>query len=683
MPVAWKINFTRNRPGKFTLKIKTILTKRFFFQKEHIFVRQTLSQNDPNQNERRHQFTQNTPTNTPTNITRQQITKRLHTDNFTQNNNQQVNYVDILWVMDNSGSMGRIQRSSGKEFKSLAEKIVATGIGFNMEIITTGDGITFTPPSLLMSDCHLAPAGLPNILGHAPRSGGTLTSAKAQQDYNSFKLDFAEKISVGICGSGTERGILMSNLFFTNNPNWTNRTDLLVIIFISDEEEQSNIVVSDFVGQIQLLKDNSSRVKMFSIVNNTGSRYKEASRLTSGEVASITGGFSNIFTNFGTIIRGLLSGFALNQPQTEVDENTINITVNGGSWGVKGSKWNYDRTINSILFTQGNLPPGGARIQVTYNNKLKTSFSGFSIPQASINTIKVFVNGHRKTNWRYQNGTLTFTSPPPSNATIKLTYYTTGNHLKSTFPLTSPVHQDKIDTIEVSVDGSIIGDNLWNYTRGAIVFQNNYAPPAGSSVLVTHEEADDLLQSFPLKQELQDKIEANIANSSVEIKVENVVIPPEKWEYRNGKLVFRSDAIPPPGNDIVITHTENKELDSSFDMGLTDPTLTPVEVKVNQVRVSNSDWEYRDGKIHFPTNKIPPSGAKIVVTYRTLAKMRRIFQLRNYPHPDEVEKMQVLVNGKVLAKETGWEYREETNSIHFKEGHIPRRESVIEIAFTL
>jgi len=57
-------------------------------------------------------------------------------DNFTQNNDEYGN-VDILWVVDNSGSMSNEQASLASNFNVFIDRFLDQDINFKMGIITT------------------------------------------------------------------------------------------------------------------------------------------------------------------------------------------------------------------------------------------------------------------------------------------------------------------------------------------------------------------------------------------------------------------------------------------------------------------------------------------------------------------------------------------------------------------
>ena len=122
------------------------------------------------------------------------------TDNFTQNN-QEYGNVDILWVVDNSGSMANEQASLASNFSVFIDRFKDQDINFKMGIVTTDPRVGF--------------AGVP-VAG----SLNLLTYANAQADENAFINNFINMVQVGINGSGNEQGLYSSQKFFENNSTW-------------------------------------------------------------------------------------------------------------------------------------------------------------------------------------------------------------------------------------------------------------------------------------------------------------------------------------------------------------------------------------------------------------------------------------------------------------------------------
>jgi hypothetical protein len=142
------------------------------------------------------------------------------TDSFNQNENG--TKLDILWVIDDSGSMADEQQALGANFEAFIKEFVNKGIDFQMAVTTT--------------DTSRGRAGKVY-----KDSMERLTSDKLKEDKNQFMEDFANLVKVGTRGSGYEKGIQASEVFsdrFSNS--WMRKDAYFTIVYMSDEEDQSS-----------------------------------------------------------------------------------------------------------------------------------------------------------------------------------------------------------------------------------------------------------------------------------------------------------------------------------------------------------------------------------------------------------------------------------------------------------
>ena len=226
----------------------------------------------------------------------------------------QVPGVDILWVVDNSGSMADKQLALTDNFESLINTFIplvnnlrTTPFPFKMTSITT--------------DSYLK-SGLCNFV-KCNNSGNPLLvdDSLAISDYDQFTKNFNSIVKVGTKGNGLEKSIESLNTFVKVAPKALNKENLLVVIFLSDEIEQSykskSCPLDKFTtecnlervewskNQIAKLKTSKDLIKVFSIVDLAQDKadvYKEISKEFSGSSQSIHDPFSSILTNIGTSI---------------------------------------------------------------------------------------------------------------------------------------------------------------------------------------------------------------------------------------------------------------------------------------------------------------------------------------------------------------------------------------------
>ena len=275
-------------------------------------------------------------------------------DYFTQN--QTLKKLDILWVVDNSGSMHDEQKALGDNFNQFISDFAQKDIDFQMAITTTDTSHSYA--------------------GHArPSSIELLNTNKLKEDKNQFIQDFKNLIMVGTHGSGYEKGILASEKFTQRYHNSFLREDaFFIIVYVSDEEDQSPQSVAKHLESISSHKQNKGFVKAYSIVNMVKTpsnsngliydykRYKEISDSTNGKVAHIKDDFSKTLKEMGTQIADLSNSFPLSQLPYN---NHITIKVNNQVV----TDWSYDSTSNTITFADNAIPSNGSAIEVHYSTE--------------------------------------------------------------------------------------------------------------------------------------------------------------------------------------------------------------------------------------------------------------------------------------------------------------------------
>jgi hypothetical protein len=261
--------------------------------------------------------------------------------------------LDILWVIDNSGSMRDEQEALGSNFSAFIDDFITKNVDFKMAITTT-DTSSSSKKGRMVSGSDVK-----------------LTSAKAQQNEAQFKSDFNSLVKVGVSGSGNERGLEASEGFMQKYAQSFLRSDAyLAVVILSDEEDQSSKSVAHYTNYLKSFKNETGLVKVYSIVDagmtNSGrgvttgyQRYASASNNTAGIVANIRDDFHRSLNAMGDSIINLLDSFALGEAPVA---GTLKVYIGG----VQTTHFNYDAASRSIKFEQGYLPPVGAEIKVTY-----------------------------------------------------------------------------------------------------------------------------------------------------------------------------------------------------------------------------------------------------------------------------------------------------------------------------
>ena len=181
----------------------------------------------------------------------------------------------------------------------------------------------------------------------------------------------AQQMYDGMNHSGTlEEGFQSVQDYILNNPyasTWLRWDAALLIVFVSDEEEQSDMSVDDFTDWLNGYR---SSVFMSSIINldpkkslcnvtsyNTGYRYEEATLGYGGVVMDIcskdwTDGVRDASDSIDPISEWGLTYVPIKE--------SIVVFVDG----VPFMDWGYDAIENKVLFTV--LPDGGSLVEIGY-----------------------------------------------------------------------------------------------------------------------------------------------------------------------------------------------------------------------------------------------------------------------------------------------------------------------------
>lgn len=276
----------------------------------------------------------------------------IHTDTFIQGD-LVGGYADILFVVDNSGSMYDDQVRLSQSFDTFINWITQESVDFHIAITTT---------DVDLGGANGAFVGTPTVLSNStPNLADT----------------FKANVLVGETGSGYEHGFdpavraLTEPLVSTANASFLRENAKLYVIFVSDEEEQSTMAVADFRDQIVALKGGeASRVHFTAITAeelNTcgatyGARYAELVTLTGGLSGSICQeDFGVTLQNLAFEVTNAVGHYFL----TAIPEpSTIEVKVDGVLQ--PADHWTYHAGTNSVEMGAQYVPAPGATIVITY-----------------------------------------------------------------------------------------------------------------------------------------------------------------------------------------------------------------------------------------------------------------------------------------------------------------------------
>lgn len=301
-------------------------------------------------------------------------------DTFVQESGTQV---DVLFVVDNSGSMMEEQQSLGSNFAAFMSAATASGVDYHIGVTTTGLEVS----SGGWSQCGGGAEGGEN--GRLFPVSGATPRIITPQTPNAPGV-FASNTRVGVC-HWNEQGLeaayralsdpLLHSLDDprTPQPNDGNGGFLrdearLAVIFVTDEEDFSPQPVPFYETYFKSLKDNDpARLSISAIVgprdlatcstaSSSGTRYIQLAQATDGVVESIcTPNWAESLRKLSDTTFGPKRNFPLSEEPA--DPSQITVWVNG----VQVTEgWRYEGSTNSVLFDVGRAPPPGAYIEIIY-----------------------------------------------------------------------------------------------------------------------------------------------------------------------------------------------------------------------------------------------------------------------------------------------------------------------------
>jgi hypothetical protein len=308
------------------------------------------------------------------------VTKAEQTDRFFQESEAKV---DVLFVVDNSGSMMEEQQSLGQNFAAFLSAANQASVDYRIGVTTTG----LDPSPGGWSECPGGAQGGENgrlfpVDGSRPR---VITPATP----NAAGV-FAANTRVGVCHWNEQgldaawRALSDPLLYQQDDPRTPLASDgnggflredaKLAIIFLSDEEDFSSQPVSFYETYFRALKGNdASKLSINAIVgpldlgacptsSSSGSRYIQLAQATGGVVESIcTPNWAASLEKLSNSAFGPNRRFTLSEQPA--DPSRIVVGVDGVP---VTSGWEYDAATNSILFERTAAPAPGAMVEVTY-----------------------------------------------------------------------------------------------------------------------------------------------------------------------------------------------------------------------------------------------------------------------------------------------------------------------------
>jgi hypothetical protein len=297
--------------------------------------------------------------------------------------------IDILWVIDNSGSMATSQTNLANNFAAFISRFNTKGYDFHMGVTTT--------------DAFYSDFGYTSAYSRLRDGVGATRSGVYVMDPSTPDLEnvFKKNVKMGTAGSGDERALSSMKATLLNtwdaNVSFRRPEAFLAVIIVSDEEDFSQSVVDfnesysnpdllsvasyktwldQYTGQIdngiKKYSVNAITIKDDACKNSLTDGFsgrKTAQRVI--ELANLTGGISeSLCTNFADSL-DLISGSVVTLSTSFVIEReaipeSILIKVNGVEL-IYNTDFFYDASTRTVSFSETAAPSEGSEVYVFYD----------------------------------------------------------------------------------------------------------------------------------------------------------------------------------------------------------------------------------------------------------------------------------------------------------------------------
>jgi hypothetical protein len=327
---------------------------------------------------------------------------------FHQNSAFQMTKIDVMWVIDNSGSMASSQSNLANNFPTFINNFTSKNYDFQMAVTTTDAYLALSQwtPYYNQSPTPSYYHGLPQeqiawwrngTTGHP--SGYEIINMLTPNISNVFSQNALQ----GTAGHGDERSFqsMKTALTSTHNAGFVRPGGFLAVIMLTDEDDFSHDgtgatttyssalhSVDSYVQFLDGFTSSSAAARRYSVntisvdsqacldsiyngAQKIGVRVRQLADATGGIKGSICGNFANELDIIAKSIVELSTQFYLNgDPVPEsirvyVDNSEIpNASTTSGNGG-----WTYNASANSIVFSGNYVPPQNAAINVTFDPK--------------------------------------------------------------------------------------------------------------------------------------------------------------------------------------------------------------------------------------------------------------------------------------------------------------------------
>ncbi len=270
----------------------------------------------------------------------------LYEQTFTQDLQDQV---DVMWIVDNSGSMSDDLVTVGNNFEAFIQVFIDYDLDYQMGVITTD---------------------MDN-----PAQSGRLVGPYITPATPDPVATFVDQIDLGATGSGSEQGFealqaaLTSPILTNENAGFMRPDAAIAAIVVSDEGNSSLQTADQFVTWFEALKPHRDLTTFSAICEQLFidcGNYASAADLTGGITGDIAASdYSTVLDQIALTTAGMTVSFDLDEAPSDLSQTVV--TVEGAAVpnnSVDG--WQYDSADQAIVFNGAAIPQPGESGSIVY-----------------------------------------------------------------------------------------------------------------------------------------------------------------------------------------------------------------------------------------------------------------------------------------------------------------------------
>ncbi len=289
-----------------------------------------------------------------------------HTFSITQTAREQKE-VDILMVIDNSGSMNDNHTNLGQRFGNLFNSNLQR-VDWQMAFISSAFGVGVGWPKIFYNLLN-------NNMGLV---GNKILSPQLGNPGDVFLNTISSRQGGGHSITEFEGILNMINSPETHPEGFFRENALLAIVVVTDDTDTTNVRASDIITAV---KNNFGEFKQFAAYGlivepgdvecngrepNVNYKVADLAEKTGGITGSICAtDYSSIMADIGTHIEEILVYHEVMLRHTNVVEDSITLNCSLSQNTVECSNWEFDSESNKILFDTP--PEEGVKVQISYN----------------------------------------------------------------------------------------------------------------------------------------------------------------------------------------------------------------------------------------------------------------------------------------------------------------------------